>query len=324
MYYNAIYNTIFDDVENIVNPMDYTKLQIKIDYYLSENSIIQIFDKISSFLNLEELFLYGYSKYLIIPKSITKLQKLKKFILYNNPTGLKFEDVGNPLLDEYYKKLNKVIDFICEMPNIEVLNVTNYGLTEIPKNINKLKSTLKSVDFSHNSIFNLREELFDCINLEQIHMIKNNIKNVSKDICKLQKLKKLEITTNNMPNEICSLFDLEHLLHDHYNYLNTIEYKYHYEHNNKMIITRIDLINLNILNNKLTHLNIMDYCSHYHLNILNNLPKKLTHLRIKNLKCELKNLPITLKYLYVNIQPDYDVETNIKIPFGCTLICNGI
>lgn len=321
MYYNWHYNQKFDDIENIINPMDYTKLRIKIDCYINENSIIQIFDKISSFSNLEELLLFGYRQYLIIPESITKLQKLKIFVLYNIPSSLKYEDIGNPLLDEHYKKLNKVIDYVCEMPNIEILNVTNYGLTEIPKNINKLKSTLKSVNFCHNNIFILREELFDCINLEEIYMYENNINNLSKDICKLEKLKKLEITANNLPDEIGNLFNLEYMLNNIYYCGNTAQNKYYYEYNNKMIINCINGINF-ISNNELTHLNIIEECNNCYLNILNNLPQKLTHLRISFLNCELSNLPISLKYLYVNIPPDYDVKSKIKIPIGCTLICN--
>ena len=120
-----------------------------------------------------------------------------------------------------------------------------------------------------------------------------------------------------IPQEIGNLFNLCSL-----DACVTNMTKEYYEYENKILITIAPHFDFNKLKNNLTHINILNinpraFGTKY--NFLNSLPPNVTHLRIEYLSDELINLPPTLKYLYVSVDEDYNIEENINLPFGCEL-----
>lgn len=102
----------------------------------------------------------------------------------------------------------------------------------------------------------------------------------------------------------------------HHISLFTKKHKFFIKHNVMIIPELNEYIDIPDTINELRIWHIKDY------NLLNNLPHTIEHLKISKMSYEinLNNLPINLKLLELYSVPNnYDLENNIKLPFGCEI-----
>lgn len=307
-------NFYFVDIENINNNYEkYVSLFVKIKLVAQ---LKKLFKKLSECINLKLLVIEGHVLNFKFSKKIMNLTKLEEIIIIPPKECDRFE---NKFIIN-----DSCLDFIVNLPNIRHICINGYNIKNISKSIKNCKNTLTYLDLYDNIITELPDELFECKNLKYLDISKNYIHKINKNIHKLENLNYLNILQKNgnisqikIPNEIAGLFNLIQLKS-----IINAHFKSHYEYDNKIIVTLSSYFNPSCLNKNITHLNILDmYKSGYTGNFayLDNLPENLIHLKINPLLVKLQNLPISLKTLSIAIKKDYDIENNIKLPFGCQL-----
>jgi hypothetical protein len=308
-------NFHFIDIENINNNYEkYLSLFVKIKFC---SQIKELFKKLSQCINLKILVIEGPVFNFKFSKKIMNLTKLEEIIIIPPKEHNRFENKFN---------INdSCLDYISNLPNIRHICINGYYIKNISKSIKNCKNTLTHLDLQDNNIITeLPDELFECTNLKYLDISENYIHKINKNIHKLEKLNYLNILQKNIemghgkiPNEIGGLFNLTH-----FKSIIDGSFKKHYKHDNKILVTLSSYFNPSCLDKNITHLNILDmYNSGYTGNFeyLDNLPENLIHLKINPLLVKLQNLPISLKTLSITIKKDYDIENNIKLPFGCQL-----
>jgi Leucine-rich repeat (LRR) protein len=112
-------------------------------------------------LNLEELNLSGHNC-LEIPAQIRHLTKLKKFSFAKQPTGLQptFSEIADGP-----NKITQIPDWISELVNLELLNLSGNEIDIVPKSIGQLQN-LKQLYLHDNKILFIAHALGQLDNLE--------------------------------------------------------------------------------------------------------------------------------------------------------------
>ncbi len=208
---------LFDQLINMTN---LEKLEIK----SIEPDIIP--DNIGNLTNLKYLNIAENRLY-DIPETIQYLTNLRQFILnhnyltnllyINNLFKLELLDISSnnlKFLNGIHKLTNlktfiansnsisEIPDEICNLHNLEILNLSNNRLLTLPENIGKLKS-LKELYLARNQIKKLPDSIEDLKNLEIIDISYNNLIEIPDTIKKLPRIKKI-YTKNNISNVITS------------------------------------------------------------------------------------------------------------------------
>lgn len=301
------------DIDSKKDPLEYIEVGINISIYNSRDAQKFLFEKISHLVNLKILIMEGYVNYLKISKKIKNLINLEKIIIDAPPIYNGSKD--NFIIDD------DCLNHIFSLPKIKEIFINGYNIKNISPNIKNISNTLIKLNFYDNIICNLPDELFECKKLEYLNLGENLIRKLNKNICQLENLKFLNIESRKseikIPREIAGLINLETL-----QTFTDKNFQNYYEYNGRMLITIPQYFYENSISDHITHLNILDFInadSPLKKNFLNNLSKNLTYLKINNLQDKLENLPYSLKKLSIVIKKDYDIDSNIKLPFGCEL-----
>lgn len=157
-----------------------TKLQ---SLNLSNNSIAQNFNYLSTLITLKELNLSG-NQLTKIPAELSTLTQLTSLDLSNNAISQNFTAT------------------LAQLKNIEWLSFAGNQITNFPAEISQL-TKLIHVNFSDNQISGGFESLVGLPNLEQIYLDKNLISGAFPSaILQLKKLQMLSLNGNNLSGEI--------------------------------------------------------------------------------------------------------------------------
>ena len=150
---------------------------------LSNNSITQNFNHLSTLIILKELSLAG-NQLVKIPTEIGMLTQLKTLDLSNNSISPNFT---SPL---------------AQLKNLEWLNMSGNKMTNFPTQLSQL-SALIHLKFSDNQISGGFESLVGMQNLEQIYLDNNLISGAfPSSILQLKKLQMLSLNGNQLSGEI--------------------------------------------------------------------------------------------------------------------------
>ncbi|XP_010610286.1 leucine-rich repeat-containing protein 69 isoform X1 [Fukomys damarensis] len=170
-----------------------------------------------------------------MPSALEKLPGLKTLDLQNNLipkvcpeistlTQLTVLNMGNNLLEEVPEEMkyltslkalhlfgNRICRFAtgaCDgLQNLILLNLNKNRLTQLPQEVNRLKS-LTCLSINYNQLTSIPRELCFLENLSELHFNYNQLICIPEEIKFLKKLQKLFLARNNMeglPEGICDL-----------------------------------------------------------------------------------------------------------------------
>jgi Leucine-rich repeat (LRR) protein len=193
---------------------------------------------------------------------------------------------------ELYLSNNQLIipNSIGNLINLQKLYLGYNQITILPDSIGNLIN-LQKLDLHNNQITILPDSIGNLINLRELELCHNKITILPHSIGNLINLQKLDLIYNQikiLPNSIGNLINLREL-----------DLKY-----NKIKILPNEIL-------KIKKVLIIDETSYE----INNLNVETEILIFYNLKIELKNLPVSLKEIWIN----KELKTNIKLPFGCEI-----
>ena len=162
----------------------------------------------------------------ILPLELGDLYNLKKLYLQEN----QLEEIPSELFSRVSKngknfnliklkelflgsnKLKNMPDSICNLINLENLQVENNQFSEIPK-IEKLIN-LRCIDFGRNQIEIFSEEMCNLTKLKYIKLSRNKISNLPKNLDNLSKLKYIDLGgnfINYIPIELTKCLKLDNI-----------------------------------------------------------------------------------------------------------------
>lgn len=148
-----------------------------------------------------------------LDKDILKLSRLKVLNMMNCGTIDFPKDMEQLPLEALFLsdgKWNKIPEWILDLKKIKSLTISNYKITFISKNINKL-TFLNELDLSKNSIKEINTNLSE---LKIINLSNNKIKNINTELYLSKKIKKINLSYNNfelISEKINSLTQLNYL-----------------------------------------------------------------------------------------------------------------
>ena len=152
-----------------------------------------VFNKLSKLSSLRTLEIKDYNRN-TLPKEISKLKSLKKFIIQSDSslTSIPYEIFMLDSLQNLSISGNIEIfpKQVLKMKNISILNFGSCKLKNIPKEISQLKS-LTELYLSGNPFTKLPLEIGELENLETFDIVNTNVKEFPKTIINLKKLKTL-------------------------------------------------------------------------------------------------------------------------------------
>lgn len=157
---------------------------------LKENKFVE--QSIYEIYNTPKLYLYA-TDLSFIPKEIGKLRNLRILGIFNND------------------KLYEIPKEICNLQNLQSLDLSVNKLLEIPKEIGNL-SNLQSLDLSVNQLRYIPKEIGKLSNLYYLNLYNNYLTLLPKEIGKLTNLQKLYLTSNQLkeiPEEIRNIKSLQ-------------------------------------------------------------------------------------------------------------------
>ena len=186
-----------------------------------------------------------------------------------------------------------------EQDKVQVLDLNNQGLTEIPVEIFQLTS-LTELNLAYNQIKTIPPEVFQLTNLNVLRLAMNQIKEIPSELCQLTSLTQLVLEGNQIqviPPELCQLTNLE-FIHLESNLIRSLPTE---------IRNLINLTFLNLSQNKLrnlpTEINQLSKLQSLNLyqNRLQRFPEainQLSNLRQLHLDDnQIRDLPVTIKNL---------------------------
>ena len=211
---------------------------------LEHNKLTELSKKIGNLKNLEELHLND-NQLTELPKEIGNLKNLEKLNLNNNQLIELPKEIGNlenlEELDSNSRQLFnplRVMRKIKEVKekNLVELDLSGFGLTELPKEIENLKNLkklnlrcnkltelskeikslkrLEMLDLSRNKLTEFPKEIVNLKNLKELNLHNNQLTELSKKFGNLKNLTKLDLESNQLteiPKEIGSLKNLQEL-----------------------------------------------------------------------------------------------------------------
>jgi Leucine-rich repeat (LRR) protein len=119
-----------------------------------------------------------------------------------NLSSLKFVDLSRNNLKDF--------NFICQNKNIEVLNLDNNHISEIPNEIENLHR-LRFLSLISNEISTISSAIYNLKQLEVLYLNDNNIVELSSQIKNLENLKTLSLRGSDISELPESLFELSNL-----------------------------------------------------------------------------------------------------------------
>lgn len=175
--------------------------------------------------------------------------------------------------------------------NIEILNLENKQLTEIPDSIDKL-TKLCDLILDDNKLTKLPESICNLVNLQELYLYNNQITCIPDSIDNLVNLLILDLGNNcltSIPKSIGNLFNLREL----------------YLHDNQLTHIPVEMLKIKK--------SLMIYENSYQIDNLSADAEILIFFKLKN---PLTNLPFGLKEIWINKQKK---NLNHKLPFGCVI-----
>ena len=233
-----------------------------------------------------------------------------------------FRNIPNvKILSLSSNKFNKIPLSIYFLQNLIFFDMSNNMITQIDENLFGNLSRLIKLNFSNNKLQTFPSSIRNMINLQELYLDKNELRNIPNELTFLKYLKKLNIGWNKIqiiqPNFFNNLISLEELYCNN-NLITNIQYSNNYSafdsiQNLKTLDISFNqlqsfsffnqnpnLENLNISNNKLQFVSGMGLCQKlYQIDCSNNNFKQfpldflhVNNLHILNMKGnELNNLP---------------------------------
>lgn len=137
------------------------------------------------------------------------------FVKNNNPTKLNVSS----LRDKNYNKLSKaklleVINFIVgELKDLQILEFSDCGLTELPIELFQLKR-LRQLNLKENSLISLPQEILELKNLQILELDNNRFSEIPQHVNKLKTLTALSLKDNllsDIPDEMLGMNQLKKL-----------------------------------------------------------------------------------------------------------------
>ena len=134
----------------------------------------------------------------ILPAGIGKCKSLKKLILVNLAST---------------NKLTSLPIEICELKNLQFLDLSYNNLSELPESITKL-SSLRSLKLSYNSLINISDSITRLFHLRFLDLSSNRLREIPSSINRLVNLQSLDLSSNRLreiPDSINRLLHLRYL-----------------------------------------------------------------------------------------------------------------
>ena len=184
---------------------------------LSNCHLVELPEEITSLNTLEDLNLIK-NELEHLPKDIGSLIQLKQLsISANNIKVLpdSFSKLVNlPRLNLERNQLPKLPDNFGDL-KCKMLSLGKIGLTQLPRSIDKLASTLVSLNADNNQLTRIPREIGKLVNLQNLSLCNNQILRLPDEICSCLNLEKLWLDWNKIQELPPDFLKLEKLISLH-------------------------------------------------------------------------------------------------------------